>query len=140
MHEKCAAVFFRLLEGGCHSAPQRVAERFVLCHMSLRHLFTGKSDECHRQLVGFAQGGDWQELTVRVEVEAAREVVRRENSLRRNEGTVRAAAHGDGVGLDAEPSHCLVDVVDGLTILISHGIGDVAVGILDRIGDAAARL
>ena len=55
------------------------------------------------------QARDREELGIAVEVARAREVVGRDEALGGEGGAVRAAAHGDGVGGDAEVVGSLVE-------------------------------
>ena len=75
-----------------------------------------------------------------MKVQRAREIIRRQNALRRDERPVRAAAHRDGLGCDVEPVHRLVQVVDGAAVRVRHRVRDIPVGVLHRVGHARARL
>ena len=77
---------------------------------------------------------------VAVEVVGAGEVVRREDALDGEVGTVRAAAHGGGLGFDAGRGEGVIEVVDAHAVVVAHGVGDVGVGVGELDLDTGFRM
>ena len=70
----------------------------------------------------------------------AREVIRRRNTLRGNEGTIRASAHGNVLYRHMFNFHRAAQHVNACTVLGFDSVGNVAVDILDRQIDLRARI
>ena len=75
-----------------------------------------------------------------MEVVGAGEVVRREDALDGEVGTVRAAAHGGGLGFDAGRGEGVIEVVDAHAVVVTHGVGDVGVGVGELDLDTGFRM